>query len=122
MLVPIQIAGSTSPVSDSQVFGGSCVYASHSVVSDSATPWIVACPAPLSMGFSRQEYWSGFPFPSPRDITNLRIKLGPPSLQAVSLPSEPPGKPVGGSGGFAVLLSSQELLLLVAQGPHFEYH
>ena len=97
LLVPIQIAGSTSPVSDSQVFGGSCVYASHSVVSDSATPWIVACPAPLSMGFSRQEYWSGFPFPSPRDITNLRIKLGPPSLQAVSLPSEPPGKPVGGS-------------------------
>ena len=87
-----------------------------------ATPWTVACQAPLSMGFSRQEYWSGFPFPSPRDITNLGIKLGSPSLLAVSLPSEPPGKPLGGSWGFAVLLSSQEPLLLVAQGPHFECH
>ena len=35
---------------------------SHSVVSDSATPWAVSCQAPLSMEFSRQEYWSGFPF------------------------------------------------------------
>jgi len=37
----------------------------HSVVSDSATPWTVAYQAPLTMGFSRQEYWSGLPFPSP---------------------------------------------------------
>ena len=100
--------------------GPVCMLVSH--VRLFATPWTVACQAPLSMGFSRQEYWSGFPFPSPRDITNLGIKLESPSLQAVSLSPEPPGEPVGGSWGFAVLLSSQELLLLVAQGPHFECH
>ena len=41
-----------------------CVCVSHSVMSDSAIPWTVARQAPLSMGFSRQEYWSGLPFPS----------------------------------------------------------
>ena len=56
-------------------------------------PWTVACQAPLSMGFSRQEYWSGEPFPSPRDLPNLGIKPGSPVLQADSLPSEPPRKP-----------------------------
>ena len=65
----------------------------HSVVSDSATPWTVACWAPLSMEFSRQEYWSGMPFPSPGDLLNPGIELGSPALQADSLPSEPPGKP-----------------------------
>ena len=43
-----------------------CVCVSSSVMSDSATAWTVACPAPLSKGFSRQECWSGLPFPSPR--------------------------------------------------------
>ena len=43
------------------------------------------------MGFPRQEYWSGLPFPSPEDIPNLEIELGSPALQADSLPSEPPG-------------------------------
>ena len=42
-----------------------CVCVSHLVISDSATPWTVAHQAPLSMEFSRQEYWSGLPFPSP---------------------------------------------------------
>ena len=50
-------------------------------------------PALLSMGSSRQEYWSGLPFPSPGDLPNLGIKPGSPTLQAVSLPSEPPWKP-----------------------------
>ena len=45
---------------------------SCSVMSDSPTPWTIACQAPLSMGFSRQEYWSGLPFPSPGDLPNLR--------------------------------------------------
>ena len=54
------------------------------------TPWTVACQAPLSMGSSRQEYWSGLPFPSPGDLSNPGIKLWPPALQADSLPSEPP--------------------------------
>ena len=58
-----------------------------------ATPWTVAYKAPLSMGFSRQEYWSGLPFPSPGDLPNPGIEPGSPSLQADALPSEPPGKP-----------------------------
>ena len=45
-----------------------------------------------SMGFSRQEYWSGLPFPSPGDLPNPGIKPGSPALQAEALPSEPPGK------------------------------
>ena len=49
--------------------------------------------APLSLGFSRQEYWSGLPFPSPGDLPDPGIQLGSPALQAVSLPTEPPGKP-----------------------------
>ena len=59
-----------------------------------ATLWTVALQAPLSMGFSRQEYWSGLPFPSPGDLPDPRIKLRSPVLQADSLPSEPPGKPL----------------------------
>ena len=55
-----------------------------------ATPWTVAYQAP-SMGFSRQEYWSGLPFPSPGDLPNPGIEPGSPTLQADALPSEPPG-------------------------------
>ena len=57
------------------------------------TPWTVAFQPPLSMGFSRQEYWSGLPFPSPRDLPDPGIKPGSPALQAVSLPNELRGKP-----------------------------
>ena len=62
-----------------------------------ATPWIVAYQAPLSMGFSRQEYCSGLPFPSPGDLPHPGVKPGSPTLQADSLPSEPPGKPYSNS-------------------------
>ena len=62
---------------------------SHSVVSDSATLLTVAYQASLSMGFFRQEYWSGLPFLSPGDLPNP----GSPTLQIDTLPSEPPGKP-----------------------------
>ena len=58
-----------------------------------ATPWTIAHQAPMSMGFSRQEYRSGLPFPSPGDLLNPGIKPGSPTLQADSLPSVPPGKP-----------------------------
>ena len=54
------------------------------------TQWTVACQAPLSMGFSRQEYWSGLPFPSPKDLPDLGIKTRSPALRADSLPSERP--------------------------------
>ena len=57
---------------------------SCSVTSDSATPWAVAHQAPLSMGFPRQEYWSGLPFPSPEDLPDLGIKPESPALQAGS--------------------------------------
>ena len=50
-----------------------------SVVSDSTTPWTVACQAPLSMGFSRQEYWNGLPFPSPGDPSHPGIESGSPA-------------------------------------------
>ena len=59
----------------------------------SVTPWTGARQAPLSMGFSRQEHWSGLPFPSPGDLPDPGIEPKSPALQADSLPSEPPGKP-----------------------------
>ena len=59
-----------------------------------ATPWTVAHLAPLSMGFFRQEYLSGLSFPSPGDLPDPRIEPRSPSLQADTLPSEPPGKPI----------------------------
>ena len=56
------------------------------------TPWAVAHQAPPSMGFSRQEYWSGLPFPSSEDLPNPEIEPRSPSLQADALTSEPPVK------------------------------
>ena len=53
----------------------------------------MAYQAPLSMGFSRQGYWSGFPFPSPGNLPETGIEAESHALQSDSLPSEPPGKP-----------------------------
>ena len=61
-------------------------------MSDSVTPWTVTHHVPLSMGFSRQEYWSGLPFPPPGDLPDPGIEPGSPALQPDSLLSEPPGK------------------------------
>ena len=58
------------------------------------TSWAIFHQAPLSMGFSRQEYWSGLPFPSPGGLPNPRIEPGSPALQADALPSGKPGKPL----------------------------
>ena len=57
------------------------------------TPWTTAFQVPLSMEFSRQEYWIRLPFPSPGDLLNPGTEIRSPALQADSLPSEPPGKP-----------------------------
>ena len=57
------------------------------------TPWSVAHQAPLSMGFPKQEYRSGLPFPSPGDLPDPGIKLQSPALQADYLPTELSGKP-----------------------------
>ena len=58
-----------------------------------ATPWRATRQAPLSMGFSRQEYWSELPFPAPGDLPYPRIEPRSPALQVDSLPSEPPMNP-----------------------------
>ena len=55
---------------------------------------LVACQAPLSMGFSRQEHWSGLPFPSPGDLPNPGNEPRPPTLPTNFLLYEPPGKPI----------------------------
>ena len=65
---------------------------SHSRFQLFVTPWTVTYQAFLSMGFSRQEYWSGLPFPYPWDLPNPAIEPGSPTLQADALPSEAPGK------------------------------
>ena len=62
----------------------------HSVASNSATPWTAAYQAPPSTGFSRQEYWSGLPFPFPEDLPNPGIEPRSPTFQADALTSEPP--------------------------------
>ena len=58
----------------------------------STTPWTAAYQAPPSMGFSRQEYWSGLSLASPVDLPDPGIEPGSSTLQADALPSEPPGK------------------------------
>ena len=71
--------------------GGRCLVAKSCLTL--AIPRTVACQAPLSMGFSRQEYWSGLPFPSPWYLPYPGIKPTSPALQADSLPLAPHGKP-----------------------------
>ena len=60
-----------------------------------AIPWTVAHQAPPSMGFSREEYWSELPFPSPGDLPDLGIEPSSPALQADALTSEPTGNDTG---------------------------
>ena len=64
--------------------------------SDSCDPVDCAHQAPLSMGFSKQEHWTGLPFPLREDLPNPRTELGSPELQVDSLLTEPPGNPVQG--------------------------
>ena len=80
------------------MFGALCIFkyilyieVSHDQLP--VTPWTVAYQAPLSIGFFRQEYWSGLPFPSPGDLPDPGIKPGSLALEADALTSEPPGKP-----------------------------
>jgi len=63
-------------------------------MSNPTTPWTVARQAPLSMGFPRQEYWSGLLFPSPGDLPNPQIKPASPALACGFFITEPPGKPL----------------------------
>ena len=77
-----------------------------------ATLWTVAHQAPPSMGFSRQEYRGGLPFPSPGDLSNPGIEPRSPALQADTLTSEPPGKP--DVGEWTVINVTLRLLALTA--------
>ena len=73
----------------------------------SAIPQTIAYQAALSMGFSRQKYWSGLPFPSPGNLPNPGIKPTSPELQVDSFTTEPPGKPLGrDTGSFNIILAS----------------
>ena len=83
-----------------------------------ATPWTVAYQAPLSMGFSRQECWSGLQFPSPGDLPNPEIEPRSPTVRANALPSEPPGK----SKSTWTLCSGRELNLGLPHGRREFYH
>ena len=65
----------------------------RSGMSHSSTPWTVAHQTPPSVGFSRQEYWSGVPLPSPGDLPDPGIEPGTPAMRADALPCEPPGNP-----------------------------
>ena len=64
-------------------------------MSNFTTPWTVARQAPPSMGFSRQKHWSGLPFPPPGNLPNPGIKPALVALTGGSLPTAPPGKPIG---------------------------
>ena len=92
MILPLQISTKTKvqllKTSQSEV-------KSLSRVRLFTTPWTVAYQAPSSMGFSRQEYWSGLLFPSPGDLPDPGIKPRSPAFQADALTSKPPGKPLG---------------------------
>ena len=93
--VPLAVAGEPWPLHYLGSPGVNSESENESEVAQScrlyATPWTVARQAPLSMGFSRQEYWSGLPFPSLGDLPEPGIEPGSPTLQADALPSEPPG-------------------------------
>ena len=82
---------------------------SHSVMSDSfATPWTVAHHAPLPVGFSRQEYWSGLPFLPPGDLLNPGMEPTSPMSPALQVDSEPSGKPIS----FILLVPVLGILLI----------
>ena len=89
----------------------------RSVMSDIfGTLWTITHQAPLSMGFSRQEYWSGLPCPPPGDLHNPGIEPRSPALQEDSLPTEPLGKPIHKRN---ILSEHQRMLLLVVNSLMF---
>ena len=89
MFLLFTFVSSRSTVPDAQ---GKVKVKSLSCVQVFATPWMVAYQAPRSMGFSRQEYWSGLPFPSPGDLPNPGIVPVPPTMAGRFFSTEPPGK------------------------------
>ena len=77
-----------------QFLNSSACMLGHPVMSDSVEiPWTAALQAPLSMGFSRQEYWSGLPYPTPGDLPHPGIEPSSPALAGKFFTTGPPGKP-----------------------------
>ena len=74
-------------------------------------PWTVAHQAPLFMGFSRQEYWSGLPFPHPGDISNPGIEPESSALAGGFFTTEPPGKPQIGQNQYTLGVSKNQTQL-----------
>ena len=99
LLYPFLVWNPAIPPLVSQIPVCVCVLNRFGHVRLFAALWTVACQAPLSVGFSRQEYWSGWPFPSPGNLPDPGVKLGSPALQADSAPTLYPlsyeGSPVG---------------------------
>ena len=93
--LPLHILGFCLNLNSMACTAGSCSHSLHCAVLSHdqlfATLWTVVCQAPLSMGFSRQESWSGLPCPPPELLHDPGIELAFPALQVDSLPSEPPG-------------------------------
>ena len=84
------------------------------------TPWTAACQAPLSMAFSRQEYWSGLPFPSPGDLPDPWMKPRSPVLYVDCLPIGPPGKPIKVTGKSTQIHPKWGPDVRKRQGPKFQ--
>ena len=78
-----------------------------------ATPWTIACQPPLSMGFPRQEYWRGLPFPSPGDLPDLGIEPRSPASLADSLPTELQGKLKVGYINFLFIYKAKIILCCI---------
>ena len=86
--------GFASVLKFSRCFHTHFFFKSLSHVSFFVTPWTVACQAPVSIGLSWQDYWSGLPFPSPGNLPQFRIELTSPALAGRFFIAEPPGKPL----------------------------
>ena len=108
--MPGQCPGSSKGMPLSLTFmGGGLVPKSYPTL---ATPWTVAHQAPRSMGFSRQEYSSGFPFPSPGGLPDPGIEPGSPALQVDSLPTELWGKPIKGRQRLSIKWGQDQVKLI----------
>ena len=91
---PSVAAGKISLRQQVAFISGQSLLLHHSIVWLFVTPWTVVCQAPLFKQFSRQEYWSGLPFPSPGDLPNPGAEPMSVTLAGRFLPTEPPGKPL----------------------------
>ena len=95
---------------------------SHSVMFDSCDPMDCSPPGSSVRGFSRQEYWSGLPFPSPGDLPKPWIEHSSPTLQADSLPTEPPGKQLNNSNEYILyILKVNNLITLQNNNGSLDY-